>query len=222
MKKILTIATLAVFSTPAFALDAFEEEALRIKALLHADAEIINQVLDKHMAEWNSTGIFQVWGFTDADSDSQFDDGEAFAEVEDMGLAGNVITGVTSNTDGTIIIQMIEGGSFVATGTSGYLNNPGFSKRLDGSYVKFIPFQLQLDGSKVTVNASSDNDAVQIAGYTCQTYGSNLSTQDYDLFKAYTMIDTNGATAGGLAERLVSFAHYLEPPFDKCVSSDTY
>ena len=222
MKKLLTIAGAATLATSAFALTAFEEEALRIKALLASDAPILEDILEAHKAEWNGTGIFQVWGFTDADSDNIFDDGETRAEVEDMGLSGGIITGVMASADGTIIIQMNEGGDFVATGSSGYLNNPGFSARLDGKYVKLIPFQLQLDGSKVVVNASSDNDSVQIAGYTCQTYESNLSTQDYDLFKASTMIDTNGATAGGLAERLVSFASYLGAPFDSCHSTDTY
>ena len=32
----------------------------------------------------------------------------------------------------------------------------------------------------------------------------------------------DGTTAGGLAERLVSFASYLPAPFDACVSADTY
>ena len=222
MKKLLTIAGAATLATSAFALTAFEEEALRIKALLANDGPILEDILEAHKAEWNNDGIFQVWGFTDADSDNVFDDGETRAEVEDMGLSGNVITGVMSSADGTIIIQMTEGGDFVATGTSGYLNNPGFSSRLDGKYVKLIPFQIQLDGTKVVVNDSSSHTAVQIAGYTCQTYEADKSTQDYDLFKANTMIDVNGTTAGGLAERLVSFASYLPAPFDACVSADTY
>ena len=220
MKKILTMAGIATLATSAFSDTAFDSEVVKIKGLLGADGPILSDLLDIRKSEWNATGEFANLGYDDGNSDAveAFADGDTFTEVELMGLAGNIIDGVALNPDGSVIVQFAEGADYLTSSDKTY--NPGYSTRLRGHYVKFIPFEVRGDqANKVIVTDSSNNEQIQISDWVCETYDADLSTADYVLFKANKIIETSENT---LAQRLVSFAHMLPAPFDKCANTNAY
>ena len=218
MKHFFTLASAAMIAGSVFA-TAFDEEVSKLNSLLAADAPIVNDILTVRQTEWNQSGHFSNLGYTASSTGAAYADGDTFAEVERLGMAGNIIRGVALNPDGSVIIQFTTGADYKTDSSNVY--NTAFNQRLRGHYVKFIPFELRADTSdKVIVNASSDHKEIQIGGWLCETYAEgDLSTADYVIFKANKIIETSSGT---MEQRLVSFANQLPAPFNKCANSNSY
>ena len=164
MKALLKITSVAMVAGSVYATTPFQEEVSVIYNLLAADAPILNDILEARATIWNDTGDFTTKGYRNSHG-GNYEDGDVFDEVRDMGMAGNIFRGVALNPDGTVVVQFANATDF----NSRYENNnrsaslgSAYNKRLRGHYVKFYPFsQSNNEDPKQIVSSLDDHQEIQ-------------------------------------------------------------
>ena len=216
---------------------SFNEVADDTAKVLRADAFVINAKMAKHKELWNSQGIVEQMGWTDAGSPASGDngaigaatDGEALADVATMGIPGGAVGSYMQYSNGQIVVGFSTIGDFGGTTHAGSdatsSLHPAQRGDLAGYQLVFTPYYIDDQGAiqAMTLSSLSHSD-YQILGYECKAYQSlngayDMQTETRNVFKAATSISDQAATPAA-TDKIVSYAPRLPEPFDLCALSE--